>query len=314
MSQSGSQVVGRPALPPPAIASLGGRYRLDEPLRAVDGAALWRGTDAVLSRPVTIWELRPDRPVPLEVIAAVLGAARLSDPRFARIFDADCASERPYIVTEWVPGSRLDELLSAGLPGVWTAVGITVEVAGAMAAAHRAGLAHLCLTPGSVQRGGNGLKVTGLGVEAALSGAADPDPAGADTRALGGLLYALLTGYWPGALPCLLPAAPRYRGDLCPPTEVRAGIPDAIGAIVTRALRGGDGRRGERFHGDQSGEPVRTPDQLASELRRVRRLLRPLGPRPREAPAAHPRAIPAQPIAREPGQVLACERPAALTS
>ncbi len=263
---------------------LGGRYRLDEPLRTVDGAALWRGTDEVLNRLVTIWELRPDRAVPLEVIAAVLGAAGLSDPRIARIFDADCASERPYIVTEWVPGRPVDDLLRTGLPDVWTAVSLTVDAASALAVAHRAGIAHQCLTPASVMYGRGGLKITGVGLEAALCGASDPDPAGADARALGGLLYALLTGYWPGAGGCRLPAAPRYRGELCPPGEVRDGIPDTIGEIVTSALQ----------HGDRRGQPVLTADQLASELRKARRVLRPLGPRPQES-----RALAAQPLAAQ---------------
>jgi len=65
---------------------------------------------------VTVWALRAGQAVSAEILTAVLGAARLSDPRIARIFDADCAADHPYVVSEWPGGQHIDDLLMAGLP------------------------------------------------------------------------------------------------------------------------------------------------------------------------------------------------------
>jgi len=262
-------VVAIPVQPGPAphAQPLGDRYRPVEPVSAVDGGTVWRGTDEVLHREVAIWELRADRPVPIAVIAAVLGAARLTDRRIARVFDADCAARRPYIITEWARGDSVERLLRNGPPDPLTAVSVTLDAVAALAAAHEAGWAHLRLTPASVRCGESGLKVTGIGIEAALAGAVAADPAAADARALAGLLYALLTGYWPGGDPSRLPRAPRYRGQLCVPGDVRAGVPDVLDELIRRALLPGH------------AQPVRSPAQFGRELCRSRWLLRPLGGR-----------------------------------
>jgi hypothetical protein len=60
----------------------------------------------------------------------------------------------------------------------------------------------------------------------------------ADTTALARMLYALLTGYWPGDAPTALPPAPRYKGRLCTPRQVRAGVPALLDAIAYRGLQG----------------------------------------------------------------------------
>ena len=52
-----------------------------------------------------------------------------------------------------------------------TAARIVAEAAAALSGAHAAGLAHLCLRPDAVRwTPGGGVKVTGLGIDAALTG------------------------------------------------------------------------------------------------------------------------------------------------
>jgi hypothetical protein len=94
---------------------------------------------------------------------------------------------------------------------------------------------------------GSGLKITGLGLDDALCGstAGNPPPAdgtadgtAADTAALARMLYALLTGYWPGDEPTALPAAPRHKGNVCTPRQIRAGVPAMLDAIAFRGLQG----------------------------------------------------------------------------
>jgi Stage II sporulation protein E (SpoIIE) len=101
------------------------------------------------------------------------------------------------------------------------------------------------------------VKVTGLAIAAAAAGIESADPVLADTRGLGRVLYAALTGYWPGAEQTTLPAAPR-RGDHAPsPCQVRPGIPGKLGAVACRAL--------SEAAADM-GPPIVDPAQLAREL------------------------------------------------
>ena len=238
-------------------AWLGGRFRLDERISVsehiggpcgasweADGLSLWKATDELLSRPVTIYLLPPGIPVPPRVVEAVQAAAKVCDPRLATIYDTDFTADCPYVVSEWTPGTHLEDLVLSGLPEPALAAAMIADAADALSLAHQAGRPHLRLTPHSLRwDNSSGLKITGLGLDAALCGPADAtgsdalDPA-ADTKALARMLYALLTGYWPGEDATALPAAPRHKGQVCTPRQVRAGVPAILDAITYRALSG----------------------------------------------------------------------------
>ena len=191
---------------------LGRRFRLGERISLDDqvsgpcgfswearGFSLWKARDQLLGRPVTIYLLPPGVPVPRPVVEAVQSAAKVTDPRLAAVYDTDFNPECPYIVSEWAPGTPLEDLVLTGLPHPALAAAMIADAADALAVAHQAGRPHLRLTPRSLRWDpGSGLKITGLGLDAALCGAAADNPVAADTTALGRMLYALLTGYWPG--------------------------------------------------------------------------------------------------------------------
>ena len=238
---------------------LGGRFRLDERIslddqvsgfsgsrgswREARGLSVWKATDQLLSRAVTIY-LLPRGPVPGAVTDAVRAAAKVSDPRLATIYDTDFDEERPYIVAEWTPGTHLEDLVLSGLPHPALAAAMIADAADAIAVAHRAGRPHLRLTPRSMRwDNASGLKITGLGLDDVLcgSGLGGPGvqgPVAVDTAALARMLYALLTGYWPGDEPTALPPAPRHKGNVCTPRQIRAGVPAMLDAIAYRGLRG----------------------------------------------------------------------------
>ena len=192
-----------------------------------------------------------------EVVTAARAASRLNDSRFAQVFDVEDDWDHAYIVSEWAAGDSLDDMLTSGPLDAARGARIVAEAAEAMSAAHAAGLAHLCLSPDSLRwTAGGGVKITGLGIDAALTGASAEDPGLADTRRLGMLLYATLTGHWPGPDFPTLPPAPVENGLPCSPRQVRAGVPALLDDITSQALML-DGR---------DGDALTTPDQLAAAL------------------------------------------------
>ena len=251
---------------------LGGRFRLDERVTAAGGfsvgqGSLWRATDALLGRPVAIHLLSGGVRVPAHVMAAVKAAARVNDPRLATIYDTDYDIEGPYIVSEWTPGTHLEDLVLSGLPSPALAAAMIADAADAMDVAHRAGRPHLCLNPLSLRWDtGSGLKITGLGIDAALAGmdlaGTSADCAAADTMALGRMLYALLTGFWPGHETTAIPAAPRNKGRVYTPRQVRAGVPGVLDAITCYALQ---------LQPPGAAAPTLTPAGLAMALHSVQR-------------------------------------------
>jgi hypothetical protein len=252
---------------------LGGRYRLEDRVSASTGWSAWKAIDEILARAVTVLTFAPGFPRITEVVTAARAAGRLTDARLAQVFDVEEDWDHAYVVMEWVGGDSLDDMLADGPlePGLGTE--IIEQGAEALASAHAAGVAHLCLNPGSLRwTPQSGVKVTGIGVDAALAGTTAEDPAQTDTFGLARLLYAALTAHWPGDEWPGLPPAPEVDGHARAPRQVRAGVPAAIDEVVCQALfqRPGAG-----------GQPIATPAMLAAALSRVM-----------PAPAAPPPAAP----------------------
>jgi hypothetical protein len=249
---------------------LGGRYRLEDRVSDASGWAAWKAIDEILARPVGVLTFAPGFPRISEVLTAARAASRLTDARLAQVFDVEDDWDQAYVVMEWVAGDSLDDLLADGPLDPARAAEIVAEAAEALAAAHRTGVAHLCLTPQSLRwTPGGGVKVLGTGIDAALSDTSADDPALADTRGLAMLLYAALTHYWPGPGMGTLPPAPLADGRPCSPRQVCAGVPASIDEVTTQALFQRDRRR---------GPPLSTPALFADALAEV--IPAPLAPPP----------------------------------
>jgi hypothetical protein len=239
---------------------LGRRFRLEAPLDDLNApnGTRWRGVDEVLNRPVGVRTLPADSPHAAAALAAAQRAAHLTDPRFLRILDADRVDGTVYVVSEWVPGESLAVLLRGGPLATREAHRLAAEIATGVAAAHEAGLAHERLAPQRVLRSDDGqVKVVGLELDAAVTGGRSPDPAAADTRGCGALLYAALTARWPLGTTTELAPAPYADGHLCAPRQVRAGIPPNLDELACRSL-GEPLRRG--------WQPLQKPAELAAAL------------------------------------------------
>lgn len=245
-------------------ARLAGRYRLDDRVSEAGGSTFWKATDEILARSVAVLTFDPGFPHVGDVVTAARAASRLTDPRLTQVFDADDSGERAYVVSEWVIGDTLNDLLAQGPMEPDRAAAFLLEAAEAVTSAHRAGLAHLCLGPHNLVWTSSGtVKITGLGVEAVLSGATSDIAELDDARGLAGMLYAALTGYWPGGEGTGLPAAPTGAdGCALPPGQVRAGIPHNLDSIVCRTL-------GLPAHGGKGA--LEAPSAFADAVSRVPR-------------------------------------------
>jgi hypothetical protein len=258
---------------------LAGRYRLVDQIAAGSGWTMWKAMDETLARPVSVLTFAPGFPRIQEVVTAARAASRLTDPRLAQVFDVEDGGDQAFVVMEWVSSDTLTDLLADGPLDPGRACALVADAARALAGAHGAGQAHLRLTPQSLRwTRSSGVKITGLGIDAALAGKglthqAAADPALTDTQDLAALLYAALTGYWPGEEYKGLPHAPMSDGMVCTPRQVSADVPSPIDAVVCRALLQRTARH---------GPPIVTPATFADALAGVA----PPVPLPEPAPPA----------------------------
>ncbi|GHF26573.1 protein kinase family protein [Streptomyces morookaense] len=240
------------------------RYRLEECVTRLEGFSSWRAVDEKLRRAVGVHILPADHPRARPVLAAARSAALLGDPRFVQVLDAVEENELVYVVHEWLPdATELTPLLAAGPLEPHDAYQLVSQVSQAMAAAHREGLAHLRLTPGSVLRTGTGqYRIRGLAVMAALRGITSEHPQRTDTEAIGALLYAALTQRWPHENNAHgLPGLPKGMG-LIAPDQVRAGVHRGLSELAMRALT----------TASKQEDPCTTPEELAKAVAAMPRI------------------------------------------
>ena len=74
---------------------------------------------------------------------------------------------------------------------------------------------------------------------------------------LAGILYAALTGRWPGVARSSVPKAPRESRRPLRPRQVRAGVPRTLDAICERVLH---------KEGSQHSMPIETAHEIAAAL------------------------------------------------
>ena len=162
---------------------LAGRYRLVDQVSAGAGWTYWKATDETLARSVTVLTFAAGFPRVAETVTAARAASRLGDPRFSQVFDVEDADELAYVVLEWVVGESLLDMLSEGPLDPPRAAALMAEAARAIATAHDAGLAHLRLDPACLHwTPGGGVKIAGLGIDAALAGPDQFDRGGGRRR------------------------------------------------------------------------------------------------------------------------------------
>ena len=158
------------------------RYRLDRIVGHGGTATVYQGTDTMLDRPVAVKVFHPHSDDPMT--AARLGReirllSGVNHPHLVTVYDANArtqaadraAGARTYLVTEFVDGSALSELLANGpLPPARVA-GIGLAIADALDAVHGLGVVHRDVKPGNVLISESGaVKLADFGIAREVDG------------------------------------------------------------------------------------------------------------------------------------------------
>jgi serine/threonine-protein kinase len=190
-------------------------------------------------------------------------ASALRHPGVVQVIDFNCEpGSSPFLVTEWIDGTTLSELLAAnGIIGVARVATLVESAAWSLAAAHQQGVVHQELEPVRifvVQAPGTTrewTKIDGFGLAAALvrAGAAPPsayhapeqaspeddaaDPQ-SDQYALAAIAYEMMAGVRP-----FEEGLATSGGEPTAISEIVAGISGAVDTVIRQALSADPERR-----------------------------------------------------------------------
>jgi serine/threonine protein kinase len=248
-----------------------GHYRILEEIGSGGMGQVFRALDTRLLRTVAIKVLPsthvtdPDRKRRFLQEARVV--SKLNHPNIVTLHDMASDGEVDYLVMEYVAGKTLKELIRPeGLP-ISEVGDYSIQLAGALAVAHAAGLIHRDIKPANIMVTNDGqVKVldfglakqlipigadaldTGLTVPGMLVGTVsymspeqtrgEPLDARSDIFAFGSVLYEAVTGQRPFGASSLLSTMHEIAlRDPPPPSRVQPRVPAWLEQIILRCLR-----------------------------------------------------------------------------
>jgi serine/threonine protein kinase len=155
-----------------------GRYQLVELIGSGAMGMVWRGEDKILGRVVAVKELLMPVNQGEEKVEEAKNramreariAARLQHPNAISVFNVVEHEDRPWLIMEYLPSRSLSaKLHDDGSMTVDEVIPVAVQLAGVLAAAHRAGIVHRDVKPGNILLGEDGtVKVTDFGISRAV--------------------------------------------------------------------------------------------------------------------------------------------------
>lgn len=239
-----------------------GRYSILRELRRDRHTVAYLAMDPVLNRELVLKavQVQPRRGeesagherIEQAFMRQAQAAGRLHHPHIVTVFDAGRVHNVGYLALERVDGKLLDEAIHDGFrPGVLQAADIAARVADAVEHAHSRGVPHGHLAPSRIylQEPDKVPKVMGFGgwIDSGTTGDFElagtqamlpyfqnelgPEARRKDIRALGALLFLLLTGTRPD-----LNALRARKSGESPIIEIRPAAPLALAEIAENAL------------------------------------------------------------------------------
>jgi tetratricopeptide (TPR) repeat protein len=252
-------------------------YRVLEQIGAGGMGVVYRARDEQLERDVAI------KVLPAGMLAEetarrrfrkeALSLARLNHPNVATVYEFGNDNGADFLVTEYIPGETIGERLSRGALPCKEVVGLGIQLAQGLAAAHEQGIVHRDLKPANLRLTPDGrLKIldfglaqfmpraSGLGLTATLSQSQEvsgtlpymaPEQlrgelsdARSDIWATGAVLYEMATGQRP---------FPETNGPLLindilnrdpePPGKLTPGLSPGLESVILKALEKDPARR-----------------------------------------------------------------------
>lgn len=237
------------------------RYRVRQMLGRGSMGTVWLAEHLLLNRFVAIKCIHPEflsKPGAAERLRREMhAAAKLQHPNVVSALDAETSPNISFLVTEYVEGKTLAQLLAEGPFTIDHACCAARDAALGLAHAHASGLIHRDVKPANLIEGTTGqVKLLDLGLVAPLVGQSDLtgenmvmgtpdyvspeqalDPRSADARSdiysLGCTLYHLLAGKPPFVGPSALSLLDAHRWQAAPRP---LGLPDELWSILNKML------------------------------------------------------------------------------
>ena len=254
----------------PATTLLG-RYVIERQIGAGGMGEVYRAQDTRLERTVAIKmlprETAGDTGLRRRFLNEARAASALNHPNIVALYDICSDKNIDFLVMEYVAGKTLKELIRPeGLP-ISEAGGYAIQLAGALAVAHAAGLIHRDVKPANIMVTNDGqLKVLDFGLAKQLTPAGadsldagqsvpgmlvgtvsymspeqtsgEPLDARSDIFAFGSVLYEAVTGQLPFRASSLVSTMHEIAlHDPPPPSRVQPRVPVWLEQIILRCLR-----------------------------------------------------------------------------
>ena len=160
-----------------------GPYEILAPIGAGGMGEVYRAKDTRLDRTVAIKVLpehlaqSPESRLRFEREARAVSS--LNHPNICILHDIGHQDDIGFLVMEYLEGETLAARLSRGPVGVEQALPYAIQIAGALAAAHRQGISHRDLKPGNIMLTKSGTKLLDFGLSKFHAPGADQAGAGA---------------------------------------------------------------------------------------------------------------------------------------
>ena len=153
-----------------------GSFEIVSPIGAGGMSEVYRAWDTRLGRTVAVKILRPDRVGSRERLqqeARII--SRLNHPHICALHDVGEQDGTPFLVMEYLEGQTLADRLDDGAVPLAQALRYSIEICGALDAAHRHGIVHRDVKPGNVMLTREGVKLLDFGLAKTRQAEADDD-------------------------------------------------------------------------------------------------------------------------------------------